>query len=182
MEQYDRLVRSMARLNAHAAEAVSKCPVIHACTDVTGFGLLGHADEMARGSGVTIRLYSRRLPLLPGALEFAEMGIIPAGAYRNLDYVKPRLTVAESVQQARVDLISDPQTSGGLLVALPMEEAGALLAALRERDPDCKIILVDDTQEFAVRGMRLHCTDFILRPVEFRHIVRSMNLALRGRL
>ena len=140
MEQYDRLVRSMARLNAHAAEAVSKCPEIHACTDVTGFGLLGHADEMARGSGVTIRLYSRRLPLLPGALEFAEMGIIPAGAYRNLDYVKPRLTVAESVQQARVDLISDPQTSGGLLVALPMEDAGALLAALRERDPDSAII------------------------------------------
>lgn len=51
---------------------------------------------------------------------------------------------------------------------------------LRERDPDCKIILVDDTQEFAVQGMRLHCTDFILRPVEFRHVVRSMNLALRG--
>ena len=50
----------------------------------------------------------------------------------------------------------------------------------RERDPACKIILVDDTQEFAIRGMRLHCTDFILRPVEFRHIVRSMNLALRG--
>ena len=139
-EQYDRLVRSMARLNAHASEAVSKCQEIHACTDVTGFGLLGHADEMARGSGVTIRLYSQRLPLLPGALEFAEMGIIPAGAYRNLDYVKPRLTVAESVQQARVDLISDPQTSGGLLVALPMEDAGALLAALRERDPDSAII------------------------------------------
>ena len=89
---------------------------------------------------MTIRLYSRRLPLLPGALEFAEMGIIPAGAYRNLDYVKPRLTVTESVQQARVDLISDPQTSGGLLVALPMEDAGALLAALRERDPDSAII------------------------------------------
>ena len=53
---------------------------------------------------------------------------------------------------------------------------------LRERDPECKIILVDDTQAFAVRGKRLHCTDFILRPVEFRHIVRSMNLALRGRM
>ena len=53
---------------------------------------------------------------------------------------------------------------------------------LRERDPECKIILVDDTQEYAIQGMRLHCTDFILRPVEFRHVVRSMNLALRGRL
>lgn len=52
---------------------------------------------------------------------------------------------------------------------------------LRERDPHCRIILVDDTQEFAIQGMRLHCTDFILRPVEFRHIVRSMNLALKGR-
>ena len=59
--------------------------------------------------------------------------------------------------------------------------AGFYLARqLRERSPDCKIILVDDTQEFAVHGMRLHCTDFILRPVEFRHIVRSMDLALRG--
>lgn len=53
---------------------------------------------------------------------------------------------------------------------------------LREKNPDCKIILVDDTQEFAIQGMRLHCTDFILRPVEFRHVVRSMNLALRGRM
>ena len=95
---------------------------------------------MARGSGVTIRLYSQRLPLLPGALEFAEMGIIPAGAYRNLDYVKPRLTVAESVQQARVDLICDPQTSGGLLIALPVEDAGALVAALREHCPDSAIV------------------------------------------
>ena len=135
----ERVWRQMATLNKTARDIMVRYPV-HSCTDVTGFGLLGHADEMARGSGVTIRLYSRRLPLLPGALEFAEMGIIPAGAYRNLDYVKPRLTVAESVQQARVDLISDPQTSGGLLVALPMEEARALLAALRERDPDSAII------------------------------------------
>ena len=138
--QYDRLVRSMAQLNDKAAEAMLQCPEIHACTDVTGFGLLGHTDEMAAGSGVTIRIYSQRLSLLPGALELAEMGIIPAGAYRNLDYVKPRLTVAESVQQARVDLICDPQTSGGLLIALPVEDAGALAAALREHCPDSAIV------------------------------------------
>ena len=138
--QYDRLVRSMAQLNDKAAEAMLQCPEIHACTDVTGFGLLGHADEMAAGSGVTIRIYSRRLPLLPGTLELAEMGIIPAGAYRNHDYVKPRLSVAESAPQARVDLICDPQTSGGLLIALPVEDAGALVAALREHCPDSAIV------------------------------------------
>lgn len=138
--QYDRLVRSMAQLNDKAAEAMLQCPEIHACTDVTGFGLLGHADEMAAGSGVTIRIYSRRLPLLPGTLELAEMGIIPAGAYRNHDYVKPRLSVAESAPQARVDLICDPQTSGGLLIALSVEDAGALVAALREHCPDSAIV------------------------------------------
>ena len=139
-EQYDRLIRSMAQLNAKAAEAMLRCPEIHACTDVTGFGLLGHADEMASGSGVTIRIYSQRLPLLPGALELAEMGIIPAGAYRNRDYVMPRLSVGENVPQARLDLISDPQTSGGLLIALPMADAGALVSALRADCPDSALV------------------------------------------
>lgn len=139
-EQYDRLIRSMAQLNAKAAEAMQRCPEIHACTDVTGFGLLGHADEMASGSGVTIRIYSQRLPLLPGALELAEMGIIPAGAYRNRDYVMPRLSVGANVPQARLDLISDPQTSGGLLIALPMADAGALVSALRADCPDSAIV------------------------------------------
>ena len=138
--QYQQLVRAMAQLNAKAAEAVGQCPEVHACTDVTGFGLLGHGDEMAAGSGVTIRLYSNRLPLLPGALELAEMGVIPAGAYRNYDYVKPRLSVAETASRARVDLISDPQTSGGLLIALPMEDAGALVNALRKDCPDSAVV------------------------------------------
>lgn len=123
-EQYERLLHSMATLNAAAAERITACPHIHACTDVTGFGLLGHSDEMARGSGVTVRLYSRRIPLLPGALKLAESGILPAGAYRNMAYVRPRLSVADTVPQALADLIADPQTSGGLLVALPVEEAG----------------------------------------------------------
>ena len=139
-KQYDRLICSMAQLNAKAAEAMRQCPEIHACTDVTGFGLLGHADEMASGSGVTIRIYSQRLPLLPGALELAEMGIIPAGAYRNRDYVMPRLSVGANVPQARLDLISDPQTSGGLLIALPMADAGALVSALRAECPDIAIV------------------------------------------
>lgn len=138
--QLDRMIRSMATLNAKAAEQITACPTVHACTDVTGFGLLGHADEMARGSGVTVRLYSQRLPLLPGALEMAETGVIPSGAYRNFEFVKPRLSVAETAPQARVDLIADPQTSGGLLAALPMEDARALLTALRAVCPDSAIV------------------------------------------
>lgn len=135
-----RLLHSMAKLNAAAAERITACPHIHACTDVTGFGLLGHSDEMARGSGVTVRLYSRRIPLLPGALKLAESGILPAGAYRNMAYVRPRLSVADTVPQALADLIADPQTSGGLLVALPMEEAGALARDLRACCPESAVI------------------------------------------
>ena len=139
-EQYERLLHSMATLNAAAAERITACPHIHACTDVTGFGLLGHSDEMARGSGVTVRLYSRRIPLLPGALKLAESGILPAGAYRNMAYVQPRLSVADTVPQALADLIADPQTSGGLLVALPVEEAGALARDLRACCPESAVI------------------------------------------
>jgi len=133
--QYNEMVRCMATLNAKAAEVMLQCDEIHACTDITGFGLLGHADEMAEGSGVTIQLDSKRLPVLPGARELAEMGIIPAGAYRNLDYVKSRLRVRDTAEQAMVDLIADPQTSGGLLIALPEERALELLPALREVAP-----------------------------------------------
>ena len=151
-EQYDRLVRSMAQLNAKAAEAMLQCREIHACTDVTGFGLLGHADEMAAGSGVTVRIYSRHLPLLPGALELAEMGIIPAGAYRNRDYVMSRLSVGENVPQARLDLISDPQTSGGLLLAVAEKDAPALLAELTDKVPHAaRIGYVTEKQGCAVR-------------------------------
>lgn len=93
-----------------------KCPRLHRRD---GFGLLGHSYEMASGSGVTIRLHGATLPLMDEARDMAEMGIIPAGAYRNMDYVKPHLTVLPTAQQVFLDLAADPQTSGGLLVALP---------------------------------------------------------------
>lgn len=131
-EDYDAMVASMAALNAKAAQLAQTFPDVHACTDITGFGLLGHAFEMAQGSRVTLRLSSRELPLLHGARELAEMGIIPAGAYRNMDYVKPHLAVMESAEQALVDLISDPQTSGGLLVSLPGGQALELCQRLLE--------------------------------------------------
>ena len=120
----------MSTLNKAAAEAMTGLEHIHACTDITGFGLLGHAYEMAEGSGVTIRLHSGSLPLMRGAKALAQMGIVPSGAYRNMDYVKPHLSIMPGVPQELVDLCADPQTSGGLLVALPPQEAAILLERL----------------------------------------------------
>ena len=108
----DAAYAHMATLNKKAGEALRQVEDVHACTDVTGFGLLGHSFEMAEGSGVTIRLHGSALPLMDEARDMAEMGIIPAGAYRNMDYVKPQLTVLPSAQRALLDLAADPQTSG----------------------------------------------------------------------
>ena len=123
---YHAMVASMAALNARAGALIQTFPEIHACTDVTGFGLLGHSFEMAEGSNATLKLFCQKIPLLHGAKELAEMGIIPAGAYRNMDYVKPHLQIMESAAEPLVDLIADPQTSGGLLVSLPKDQALAL--------------------------------------------------------
>ena len=136
----DAVYAHMATLNKAAGDAVRQVSDVHACTDITGFGLLGHSFEMAEGSGVTIRLHGKALPLMDEALDMAEMGIIPSGAYRNMDYVKPHLAVLPSAQQALLDLAADPQTSGGLLVALPREQAERLLSLLRPFAPWSAIV------------------------------------------
>ena len=139
-EARDAVYQSMAELNAKASQAVNEIGNVHACTDVTGFGLLGHSYEMAKGSGFTIRLHGAALPLLPQAEELANMGIIPAGAYRNHNYVKHQLQVLHGAQRTRLDLAADPQTSGGLLVALPRKNAEKLLQKLHSFAPWSTII------------------------------------------
>ena len=136
----DAVYAHMATLNKAAGDAVRQVSDVHACTDITGFGLLGHSFEMAEGSGVTIRLHGKALPLMDEALDMAGMGIIPSGAYRNMDYVKPHLAVLPSAQQALLDLAADPQTSGGLLIALPREQAERLLSLLRPFAPWSAIV------------------------------------------
>lgn len=121
---------SMATLNKAAAEAATGFSV-HACTDVTGFGFLGHLSEMTGGSGVRAEVDSKALPLLPEAAEAAAMGLVPAGAYANREYLE-KVSFAAAVAENIRDLCFDPQTSGGLLFALPAAEAPALLAALRQ--------------------------------------------------
>ena len=127
-------IESMATLNKTAAEIVRRFPV-HACTDVTGFGLVGHSYEMATGSRVTITLESKLLPLLPEAYEMAQMGIVPAGAYGNRNWIDCGADVIGDVDLALTDIMFDPQTSGGLLVAVPEAESQALLHALQDSIP-----------------------------------------------
>ena len=139
-EARDEVYAHMAALNAKAGQAVLQVEQVHACTDVTGFGLLGHAFEMTQEGRVTIRLHGRALPLMRQARELAEMGVIPSGAYRNQDYVRPHLTLLPGAEQVFLDLASDPQTSGGLLVALPPDQAERLLSLLRPFAPWSAIV------------------------------------------
>lgn len=121
---------SMRTLNRVAAEAMEAFEV-HACTDVTGFGLAGHACEMIEGTGVGLSVETAALPLLPEALACAEMGLLPAGLHRNREFRQGMIDVGASIPLPLQDLCFDPQTSGGLLIALPGASAAALLDALR---------------------------------------------------
>lgn len=120
---------SMAALNAAAARIAAGFTV-HACTDITGFGLLGHIYEMASGSSVTITIDSTALPLLTEAAEAAAMGLVPGGAYANRSYLQT-VTFDQTVQENIRDICFDPQTSGGLLFAVPAGQGAALTAALK---------------------------------------------------
>jgi selenide, water dikinase len=129
-EHYDAAVRSMMTLNAEAASAMLRHGV-HAATDITGFGLAGHASRMADGSGVTLRIEESDLPLLSGALECCRAGMIPGGGRRNREFFGPRVKISDEVASEMVEMAFDPQTSGGLLIALPESEATPLLADLQ---------------------------------------------------
>jgi len=126
-------VDSMIALNG-AASAVMQNYAVHACSDVTGFGTLGHAREMADGSGVTIVLEAKKLPLLPGARRLAERGYLTGGCRRNRDYLKDKIAVDRSVSHSLLEVALDPQTSGGLLIALPANRAADLVTELQSKD------------------------------------------------
>jgi selenide,water dikinase len=121
----------MTTLNGPAL-AVARGFGVTACTDVTGFGLLGHLRNILRGSQVAARLDMRALPALPGALEHAAAGRVPGGSKANLAFVRPNLLVRGDEEPLRTILAADAQTSGGLLLTVAEERAAALVAALRE--------------------------------------------------
>ena len=130
--------RLMTTLNKSARDVMMRHRV-HACTDVTGFGLLGHGFEMAQGSDVELHISVGSVDLLPEALEFARMGVLPAGMYRNRTFAEPAVD-AGTVETAVQDLLFDPQTSGGLLMAVAPEDADALLAELAPVVPSAQRI------------------------------------------
>lgn len=126
----ERVTRLMAALNRDAAGIMVPFEV-NACTDVTGFGLLGHLAEMVVGSGRNVRIFSGRVPLIEDGRPFAEMGLIPAGAHRNREFRAGMVEIADNVTREIQDFLFDPQTSGGLLISVKGDQAAALVKALR---------------------------------------------------
>ena len=134
-----RIYRQMAALNKAARDVLAAFPV-HACTDVTGFSLIGHGFEMAQGSGASLHILTGQVPFHPEAWELAEMGFIPAGAYRNREYTAGGVHVKEGIPLAMEDILYDPQTSGGLLAALPEKEGMGCLARLADAAVEAAVV------------------------------------------
>ncbi|GAE91066.1 selenide, water dikinase [Gracilibacillus boraciitolerans JCM 21714] len=138
-EEIDRVSKVMATLNKTAAETMNNYQV-HACTDVTGFGLLGHAVEMAKESNVEIRITKEQVPILPRVRELAEHGAIPGGTKNNFNHIKDKVTFAEQLDQIDQWILADAVTSGGLLIAVDKEQADKLLADLQNQKVEAAII------------------------------------------
>jgi selenide, water dikinase len=127
----DRVIEVMSALNRTAGELLAASGAVHALTDVTGFGLLGHGWEMAEGSGVTLRLRAEAIPVIPGVRELAAQDVVPGGSRANLRWVRPNVLVAEGLHPTTAIVLADAQTNGGLLAAVDRARAGGLLEALR---------------------------------------------------
>ncbi|MBV5340108.1 MAG: selenide, water dikinase SelD [Deltaproteobacteria bacterium] len=136
----DKVTLAMTTLNRDAALVMENFPV-HACTDITGFGFLGHLAEMVVGSGQGVRISAADVPLYPEALEWAAMGLIPAGAYNNRNFRGALVDFGANVSQRVQDLLFDPQTSGGLLIAVAAAEAERLVIALKAKGIDAAAIV-----------------------------------------
>jgi len=151
-ESVDAAAASMTTLNATASRIMRGFPV-HACSDVTGFALLGHAQEMAAGTEVTIVLESVALPLLPGAERLADEGHLTGGCRRNRSYLQDKVSVDQSVRPGLAEIGFDPQTSGGLLIALPRDDAPRLVAELQASGVTAAAIIghAIDRQDVRVR-------------------------------
>ncbi len=153
-ETVDKAVEVMSTLNKAAAEAMVEVGV-NACTDITGFGFLGHLHEMAKGSGVGAKIRLSQVPVLPEAWKLIAQGIAPGGTHRNLEYLLNDIVWDVSINKEAQLVLADAQTSGGLLIAVPPEKAHQLVTALEQaqvpvvavvgeivKDPACRIQVI----------------------------------------
>jgi len=147
MPVLDRIYKQMATLNKAARDIIVEYPV-NSCTDVTGFALMGHGYEMAQGSECSLHIMTDKVPYHEEAYEMACMGMIPAGAYRNREYAQKGVSVGEGISRAMQDILYDPQTSGGLMAAIPEKEAEECLHKLTDAGiPAAAVGYVTDRQE-----------------------------------
>lgn len=132
-------VENMLELNRKASEVMLEF-IVSACTDITGFGLLGHAAEMARASGVSLEIWVDRVPVLPGVKELAAMGMIPAGAYANRDYLAGEIEIPGKLRPETTAILFDPQTSGGLFISVPEDHAGLIMEGFKKEGVRAEIV------------------------------------------
>ncbi len=128
-EQMVEAIRDMETLNRSASEVMLKVGV-NACTDITGFGLLGHALELAEASRVGLEIDATALHIYPRVMELAAIGLVPVGSYRNREYYMPKVVNREQVSAEIVDILADPQTSGGLLISVSKDKLSQLTSRL----------------------------------------------------
>lgn len=138
-EKIKEVSNIMTTLNKYAKESTFGLK-INSCTDVTGFSLIGHSYEMAKGSNKTIEIFSNDVPIIDEALNYASMGIIPEGMYNNLEYLKGNFTHSDKIKQEMIDVLLDPQTSGGLLLSMSEKDALEYVSRMEEFTPHCRII------------------------------------------
>jgi selenide,water dikinase len=133
------LVDTMTTLNAEASQLMMEHHP-HACTDITGYGLIGHANEMAEASNASIVLRTDAVPLMDGAREAVEAGYLTGGGNATRRFLEDRVSIASSVDETMTSLLYDPQTSGGLFIAVAREQAAPLIEKLREKHPRAAIV------------------------------------------
>ena len=138
-EQVKQAVKTMSTLNKYAA-LIAKDFHVHACTDVTGFGLGGHLIEVAKGAGLRIEIYTENIEVLDGVMEYAAMGLLPAGAHKNKRFFEPHICVDKGTDRVRSDLMFDPQTSGGLLLFMAQDQAVQCVDIMEKNGIPAKLI------------------------------------------
>ena len=144
-EIINEAVTVMTSLNKKAKEVIENYSIT-SCTDITGFGLLGHSIEMAEGSNVSFEIDVNNVPCISNVIEYAEMGLVPGGAYKNMDYFKGKVEY-NNTEETFIDLLFDPQTSGGLLISVNEKDAENIMKDLENKGLDTKFAIIGKVVE-----------------------------------